>query len=90
VAISRIADLFEKAFRLEYKVGLWIANFAKELLWKSMTILNDETTPLKRFMSEAFSFFWASVEQPVHPFDRSLIVELEAKSIELIEKKMKL
>jgi hypothetical protein len=87
VAISGIAGLFEKALGLEYKVGLWVANLAKELLWRSVTISNDETAPLKRSMSGAPSFSWASLEQPVRPFDRSPTVELEAKSIELIEQK---
>lgn len=85
VAISGIASLFEKNLRLEYKVGLWVANLLTELLWSSETTSNNEILALRRSTSGAPSFSWAAVEQPIRPFDRTPTLELEAESIELIE-----
>lgn len=85
VAISGIVGLFKKTLGLEYKVGLWVEKLATELLWSSVTRSDNEPVSPKRSTSRAPSFSWASVEQPVHPFVRSSTIELEAKSIELIE-----
>ena len=85
MAISGLAGLFEKNLRLEYKVGLWVTNLLTELLWSSETNSNNEILPPRRSTSIAPSFSWAAVEQPIRPFDRSPTLELEVKSMELIE-----